>query len=463
MKKTDIKRIYDARAMFADQEVTVAGWVRSVRNSKTFGFIDLNDGTCFDGIQVVFEQDKIVNYEAVSKLLAGASIAVTGILVLTPQARQPFELKATRVNIICATDETYPLQKKAHSMEFLRDIAYLRPRTRVFNAVFRIRSAAAFAIHKYFQDEGYLYVHTPLITTADCEGSDQMFKITTLNLKNPPLDKFGKIDITQDLFGKQAFITGSGQLHGEAFALAFSKIYTFGPTFRTENSNTKTHANEFWMIEPEIAFCDLDGLMDIEEEMLKSVVSYVLEKCPTELAYLDKFISNGLLEKLNKLVSSKFTRIDHKDVIDILKKAPVKWEFTPEYGEDIAKEHEKYITEYFGGPVFIKNWPKDIKAYYMKVNPDGKTVAAVDLEVPGAGELMGGSQREEDYDKFIARCNEMGVDKSAIDWYINLRKFGSCEHSGFGMGFERLVMYLTGIDNIRDSIPFPRTPNNCQF
>lgn len=463
MVKIDIKQIHENKLHYDGKEVTVAGWVRSVRNSKTFGFIDLNDGTCFDGIQIVFEQDKINNFEEVAKLLAGSSLQATGILVLTPDAKQPFEIKATKIKILCATDETYPLQKKHHSVEFLREIAYLRPRTRLFNAVFRVRSVASFAIHKYFQENGYLYVHTPLITTTDCEGSDQMFKITTLNFNNLPYLPDGSVDLSKDLFGKQAYITGSGQLHGEAFALAFSKIYTFGPTFRTENSNTKTHANEFWMIEPEIAFCDLDGLMDIEESMLKYVVKYVLDNCSCELEFLDKFVQNGLIQKLNKLINSKFTRIDYAEVIKILQKADVKWEFKPEIGEDIAKEHEKYITQYFDGPVFIKNWPKDIKAYYMKVNPDGKTVAAVDLEVPEAGELMGGSQREEDYDKIIKRCDEMGVDKKAIDWYLNLRKFGSCEHSGFGMGFERLVIYLTGIDNIRDSIPFPRTPKNCEF
>ena len=463
MIKTDIKKIYDEKLKFGGKEVTVAGWVRSVRNSKVFGFIDLNDGTCFNSMQVVFEADKINNFDAVASLLAGSSVCVTGILVLTPEAKQPFELKATRVKILNATDELYPLQKKHHSVEFLRDIAYLRPRTRLFNAVFRIRSVAAYAIHKYFQDNGYLYVHTPLITTTDCEGSDQMFKITTLNMDNLPKTKDNKCDYKQDLFNKKAYITGSGQLHGEAFALAFSKIYTFGPTFRTENSNTKTHANEFWMIEPEIAFCDLDGLMDIEEEMLKFVVKYVLDNCPVELEFLDKFVQNGLIEKLNKLISSKFTRIDHKDVITILKQSGEKWEFEPEYGGDIAKEHEKYITKYFGGPVFIKNWPKDIKAYYMKVNKDNQTVAAVDLEVPEAGELMGGSQREEDYAKITKRCKEMGVNEEPIDWFINLRRFGSCEHSGFGMGFERLVMYLTGVDNIRDTIPFPRTPGSCQY
>ena len=349
------------------------------------------------------------------------------------------------------------------SLEFLREQAYLRPRTNTYSAVFRIRSIAAMAIHEYFQNNGYVYVNTPLITTTDCEGSDQMFKITTLNFDDLPKTEDGKVDLSQDLFGKKAYVTGSGQLHGEAFALAFGKIYTFGPTFRTENSNTKTHANEFWMIEPEMAFCDLNGLMDVEEDMLKFIVTKILEKCPNELEFLDKNIQNGLIEKLQKLVNSKFTRIAHKDVIDILKKADVKWEFEPEYGEDIAKEHEKYITAYFNGPVFVTDWPKEIKAWYMKLNPDNKTVAAVDLLVPGAGELMGGSQREEDYDKICKRCDELGVDKEPVDWFLNLRKYGSVVHSGFGMGFERLVIYLTGVENIRDCIPFPRTPNNCDY
>lgn len=463
MKKTDIKELYFSKDLKDGQDVLIKGWVRTTRDSKAFGFLEVNDGTCHKNAQVVLEANNLKNYNEVVKLNIGSTVYVLGTLVLTPENKQPFEIKAKEVTVFQATDETYPIQKKRASVEYLRDIAYLRPRTNLFNAVFRVRSTAAIAIHNYFQENGYLYVNTPLITTTDCEGSDQMFKITTLNFNNLPYTKDGKVDLSKDLFGKQAFITGSGQLHGEAFALAFGKIYTFGPTFRTENSNTKTHANEFWMIEPEIAFCDLDGLMDIEEEMLKYVINYVLEHCPQEMEFLNNFVQKGLIEKLTKVVNSKFTRIDHKDVITILKQAKVDFEFKPEYGEDIAKEHEKYITEYFGGPVFIKNWPKDIKAYYMKLNEDGETVAAVDLEVPLAGELMGGSQREEDYDKIIERCKAMNVDTNAIDWFLNLRKYGSCIHSGFGMGFERLVMYLTGVDNIRDAIPFPRTPNNCEY
>lgn len=459
---TDVKQLYTDQAKLDGTMVTISGWAKSVRDNGTFGFIDLNDGTNFKGIQVVFNNE-LTNFDDVKRLNTYSSITVEGKFLLTPENKQPFEIHATQVEILNATGADYPLQKKRHSIEFLREIAYLRPRANLFQAVFRIRSVAAMAVHEYFQSNGYVYVNTPIITTTDCEGSDQMFKLTTLDFDNLPKTEDGKVDLSQDLFGKKAYITGSGQLHGEAFAMAFSKIYTFGPTLRTENSNTKTHANEFWMIEPEIAFCDLDRLMDIEEDMLKFVVKYVLDRCRQELEFLDSFVQNGLIEKLEKLVNSHFTRIDHKDVITILKQAPVKWEFQPEYGEDIAKEHEKYITEYFNGPVFIKNWPKDIKSYYMKLNPDNQTVAAVDLEVPGAGELMGGSQREEDYDKLVARCDAMNVDKDKIDWYLNLRKFGSCVHSGFGMGFERLIMYLTGVDNIRDVIPFPRTPKNCDF
>lgn len=459
---TDVKQLYTDQAKLDGTMVTVSGWAKSVRDNGTFGFIDLNDGTNFKGVQVVFNNE-LNNFDDVKRLNTYSSITVEGKFLLTPENKQPFEIHATKVEILNATGADYPLQKKRHSIEFLREIAYLRPRANLFQAVFRIRSVAAMAVHEYFQSNGYVYVNTPIITTTDCEGSDQMFKLTTLDFDNLPKTEDGKVDLSQDLFGKKAYITGSGQLHGEAFAMAFSKIYTFGPTLRTENSNTKTHANEFWMIEPEIAFCDLDRLMNIEEDMLKFVVKYVLDRCRQELEFLNSFVQNGLIEKLEKLVNSHFTRIDHKDVITILKQAPVKWEFQPGYGEDIAKEHEKYITEYFNGPVFIKNWPKDIKSYYMKLNPDNQTVAAVDLEVPGAGELMGGSQREEDYDKLVARCDAMNVDKDKIDWYLNLRKFGSCVHSGFGMGFERLIMYLTGVDNIRDVIPFPRTPKNCDF
>ena len=413
-------------------------------------------------MQIVFN-DKLANFEEVRKLTISSSIIVNGKVVKTENAKQPFEIHADSVEIFNLADADYPLQKKRHSFEYLRTVAHLRPRTNTFNAVFRIRSVAAFAIHEYFQNNGYVYVNTPIITCADCEGSAEMFKLTTLDLDKPLPQKDGKTDFSEDLFGKKAYITGSGQLHGETFAEAYGKIYTFGPTLRSENSNTKTHANEFWMIEPEISFCDLEQLMDIEEDCLKFVVSRVLEKCPEEMEFCNNFIEKGLIDKLHKLVNSKFVRIDHKEAIDILKKADKEWEFKPEYGEDLAKEHEKYLTEYFNGPVFVKNWPKDIKSYYMKLNPDGETVAGVDLEVPGAGEIMGGSQREENYDKLVARMKEMGIATEPLYWYLDLRRYGSVIHSGFGLGFERLLMYITGIENIRDVIPYPRTPNNCDF
>ena len=463
MEKLEIRKVYKDFKSYSKKEIELNGWVKSVRDNKQFGFMDLTDGTNFKSVQIFLDLTKLDNYDEVVKLNIGSSVSIIGIVELTPEMKQPFEIKATSVKILNATGADYPIQKKGCSREFLREIAHLRPRTNLFQAVFRIRSVAAYAIHNYFQERGYLYVHTPLITCADCEGSDQMFKISMLDFNNPPMTEDGKIDFSKDLFGKKAFITGSGQLHGETFAMAFNKIYTFGTTFRTENSNTKIHANEFWMIEPEMAFCDLNELMDIEEDMLKNVIKFVMERCKDELEFCHKFVSNGLLNILNSIVSSNFTRIDHREVVDILKKANVKWEIEPDYKEDIAKEHERYITEYFNGPVFIKNWPKDIKAYYMKLNEDGETVAAVDLVVPEAGELMGGSQREEDYDKLIQRMKEFNVDRTNIEWYLNLRKFGSCVHSGFGMGFERLVIYLTGVDNIRDAIPFPRTPNNCEF
>ncbi len=462
MEKVTIKDLYRNTENYIDKTVEVAGWVRTVRDSKAFGFIELNDGSFFNNLQIVFN-DKLANFEEVRKLTISSSIIVNGTVVKTENAKQPFEIHADSVEIFNLADADYPLQKKRHSFEYLRTVAHLRPRTNTFNAVFRIRSVAAFAIHEYFQNNGYVYVNTPIITCADCEGSAEMFKLTTLDLDKPLPQKDGKTDFSEDLFGKKAYITGSGQLHGETFAEAYGKIYTFGPTLRSENSNTKTHANEFWMIEPEIAFCDLEQLMDIEEDCLKFVVSRVLEKCPEEMEFCDKFIEKGLIDKLHKLINSKFVRIDHKEAIDILKKADKEWEFKPGYGEDLAKEHEKYLTEYFNGPVFVKNWPKDIKSYYMKLNPDGETVAGVDLEVPGAGEIMGGSQREENYEKLVARMKEMGIATEPLYWYLDLRRYGSVIHSGFGLGFERLLMYITGIENIRDVIPYPRTPNNCDF
>ena len=385
---------------------------------------------------------------------------MTGVLVKS-SGNQDVEVKASKITLLGECGEDYPIQPKRHTKEFLREQAYLRARTNMFQAVFKIRSLAAQAIHKYFADNGYVYVNTPIITASDCEGAGEMFQVTTLDLDR--IAKSGQVEYDKDFFGKKAGLTVSGQLEGETFAMAFSKIYTFGPTFRAENSNTKTHMSEFWMIEPEIAFCDINGLMDVEEDMLKYVINYCLTIGKDEMEFLDKFVEKGLIAKLTKLVNSKFARVTHEEVITILKKADQKWEFNPEYGEDIAKEHEKYITEYFDGPVFITNWPKDIKAFYMKQNADGKTVAAVDLEVPGVGELMGGSQREENYDKLVARMQELDMNPSDMYWYVNLRKYGTCVHSGFGLGFERLVMYLTGMDNIRDVIPYYRTPGNCDF
>lgn len=462
MKRQRIKELFLLKEQYSAQKVTICGWVRSNRSQAQFGFLNVNDGSYFESVQVVYDA-KLPNFEQISKIRVGSSVKIVGIVILTPEMKQPFELHAETVELLGDCPENYPIQPKRHTREFLREVAHLRPRTNLFSAVFRIRSVAAYAIHSYFQERGYVYVHTPLITCADCEGSDQMFKITTLDMNNLPLTEDKKVDFSQDLFGKQSFITGSGQLHGETFAMAFSDIYTFGPTFRTENSNTKIHANEFWMIEPEMAFCDLEGLMDIEEEMLKYVLKFVLEKCPKEIEFCDQFVEKGLKQKLENVINSEFVRITHHEVIDILKEANVEFEFKPSYEDDIAKEHERYITEHFGGPVFITDWPKDIKAYYMKLNDDGKTVAAVDLVVPSAGELMGGSQREEDLDKLLKRMEELHIERKDIEWYLDTRRYGGCVHSGFGMGFERLIMYLTGIENIRDSIPFPRTPKNCEY
>ena len=455
----DIKELYVSDHI--GEKITVQGWVRSHRKQAHFGFIDLHDGTTFNGLQVVYE-DNLPTFEDITKIKLGSAVTVKGTLIASPKEGQKFELTLEELTLEGDCPDDYPLQAKGRpTREYLREIAYLRPRTNLFQAVFKVRSVAAYAIHKYFQENNYVYVHTPLITASDCEGAGEMFQVTTLDLNK--IAETGKVDYSKDFFGKPTALTVSGQLQGETFAMAYKKIYTFGPTFRAENSNTKTHASEFWMIEPEIAFCDLNGDMDVMEGMLKYVVKYVLDNCPTEMEFFDKFVEKGLIEKLTKLVNSHFTRIKHHDVITILKEAKVDWEFAPEYGEDIAKEHEKYITEHFNGPVFITDWPKDIKAFYMKQNPDGTTVAAVDLEVPGAGELMGGSQREENCEKLIQRMKELNMPEEGMDWYLNLRKFGGCVHSGFGMGFERLLIYLTGVENIRDVIPYPRTPNNCEF
>ncbi|MBP5694922.1 MAG: asparagine--tRNA ligase [Bacilli bacterium] len=454
----DVKDLFEGN--FIDKDVKVSGWIRNHRKQKEFGFIDFNDGTCLKNLQIVYDNN-LKNFEEIQKLHIGSAISVQGKIIKSEGAGQAIEMKMASYILEGDCPLDYPIQPKRHTREFLREQAYLRPRTNLFNAVFRVRSTAAYAIHKYFQENGYIYFHAPIITASDCEGAGEMFQVTTLNLDK--VAKSSEVDYSKDFFGKPAALTVSGQLQAETYALTYKKVYTFGPTFRAENSNTKTHASEFWMIEPEIAFCNLEEDMNIMEDMLKYVVKYVLDNLPNEMEFFDKFVENGLIDKLKKLISSKFVRIDHEEVISILKKAPVKWEFVPEYGEDIAKEHEKYITEYFNGPVFIKNWPKDIKAFYMKQNSDGKTVAAVDLEVPGAGELMGGSQREENYDKLLKRIRELGLKEEDFDWYLNLRKFGTCVHSGFGMGFERLLIYLTGVDNIRDVIPYPRTPGNSDY
>ena len=455
----DIKEIYEKKESLIGKEIEVSGWIRNHRKQKEFGFIDFSDGTYFKHLQVVYDNTND-NFLDIQKYHIGSSIKVKGILVKSEGKEQDIEVKAKDIILLGDCDEDYPMQPKRHTMEFLREQAYLRPRTNIFQAVFRIRSVAASSIHCYFQDRNYVYFNAPLITASDCEGAGEMFKVTTLDLEKI---KDGKVDYSKDFFGKPTSLTVSGQLQAETWMSAFKKVYTFGPTFRAENSNTKTHANEFWMIEPEIAFCDLEQNMDIMEDMLKYIVKTVLEKCSDEIEFLNKFVDKTLKEKLTKLVNSKFTRITHEEVITILKNSKVDFEFTPEYGEDIAKEHEKYITEYFDGPVFITNWPKDIKAFYMKQNEDGKTVAAVDLEVPGAGELMGGSQREENYEKLLNRMKELNMNTKELEWYLNLRRYGTCIHSGFGMGFERLLIYLTGVENIRDVIPYPRTPGNCEF
>ena len=455
----DIKEIYEKKESLIGKEIEVSGWIRNHRKQKEFGFIDFSDGTCFKHLQVVYDNTNN-NFLDIQKYHIGSAIKVKGILVKSEGKEQDIEVKAKDIILLGDCDEDYPMQPKRHTMEFLREQAYLRPRTNIFQAVFRIRSVAASSIHSYFQDRNYVYFNAPLITASDCEGAGEMFKVTTLDLEKI---KDGKVDYSKDFFGKPTSLTVSGQLQAETWMSAFKKVYTFGPTFRAENSNTKTHANEFWMIEPEIAFCDLEQNMDIMEDMLKYIVKTVLEKCSDEIEFLNKFVDKTLKEKLTKLVNSKFTRITHEEVITILKNSKVDFEFTPEYGEDIAKEHEKYITEYFNGPVFITNWPKDIKAFYMKQNEDGKTVAAVDLEVPGEGELMGGSQREENYEKLLNRMKELNMNTKELEWYLNLRRYGTCIHSGFGMGFERLLIYLTGVENIRDVIPYPRTPGNCEF
>ena len=456
----DVVELYKDSKKYLDKEIVLEGWIRNHRKQKEFGFIDFSDGTCFKHIQLVYD-NKLKDFDDIQKYGVGCAIKVIGDFIKSNGKGQDYEVAVKSIELLGDCPEDYPIQAKRHSVEFLREQAYLRPRTNLFQAVFRVRSVCAYAIHNYFQSNGYVYLNAPEITCSDAEGAGETFQVTTLDLDR--IAKEGKVDYSKDFFGRKASLTVSGQLQAETFALAYKKTYTFGPTFRAENSNTKTHCNEFWMIEPEIAFCDLDADMDIMEDLLKYVVKYVLDNCGDELKFFDSFVEKGLINKLETLIKSNFTRITHKEVIDILRSADVKFEFEPKYGEDIAREHEKYITEYFNGPVFITDWPKDIKAFYMRVNDDNETVAAVDLEVPGAGELMGGSQREERLDILESRIEALGMDKSIYDWYLNLRKYGGCKHSGFGVGFERLIMYLTGVENIRDVIAYPRTPGNCDY
>ena len=452
-----VRDLFKNTEKYAGVEVNVGGWVRNRRGSKQFGFIVLNDGTYFTPVQVVYN-DTLENFQEISKINIGAALIIRGTLVLTPDSKQPFEIQAESITVEGPSTGDYPLQPKRHSMEFLRTINHLRPRTNTFQAVFRVRSLAAMAIHQFFQDRDFVYVHTPLITGSDCEGAGEMFQVTTLDLNNVPKTEDGKVDYTQDFFGKPTNLTVSGQLNGETFAMAFRNIYTFGPTFRAEKSFTTRHAAEFWMIEPEMAFCDLSGYMDTAEAMTKYVIRYVLDNCPDEMAFFNQFIDKGLIERLELVANSEFGRITYTDAIEVLKKNNKKFQFPVEWGVDIQTEHERYLTEVvFKKPVFVTDYPKEIKSFYMKQNPDGKTVAAADMLVPGIGELIGGSQREEDYDKLVARMDELGLDKSSYDWYLNLRKFGGVEHAGYGLGFERMIMYLTGIQNIRDVLPFPRT------
>ena len=463
MELTNIREIFRNKDKFADKEVTIGGWVRSNRNSKNFGFIVVNDGTFFEPIQVVYGNG-LDNYDEVGKINVGAAIIVRGTLVLTQDAKQPFEIQAAEVTVEGASTPDYPLQKKRHTFEYLRTISHLRPRTNTFEAVFRVRSLCAYAIHKFFQERDFVYVHTPLITGSDCEGAGEMFQVTTLDLNNLPMTDDGKVDFSKDFFNKPTNLTVSGQLNGETYAMAFKNIYTFGPTFRAENSNTTRHAAEFWMIEPEIAFADLEDDMMLAESMLKYVINYVLENAPEEMAFFNNFVDKGLLDRLRNVVENDFARVTYTEAIDILSKHNDKFDYKVSWGCDLQTEHERYLTEQiYKRPVFVTDYPKEIKAFYMKLNDDGKTVAAVDCLVPGIGEIIGGSQREDDYDKLLARINELGLSEDDYKFYLDLRKYGSARHAGFGLGFERCVMYLTGMGNIRDVIPFPRTVNNCEL
>lgn len=464
MKTTSIKSLYRETEKYIDSDVVVAGWVRTIRDSKTFGFIELNDGTFFKNLQVVFEDEKLDNFKEIAKLAVGSAITVWGKLIETPGAKQPFEIKADRIEIEGLSQPDYPLQKKRHSFEFLRTIAHLRPRTNTFSAVFRIRSLAAYAIHKFFQERDFVYVHTPIITGSDAEGAGKMFRVTTLDLENLPRQKDGNVDYYEDFFGKETNLTVSGQLEGETYAMAFRNIYTFGPTFRAENSNTARHAAEFWMVEPEIAFADLNDDMELAEDMLKYIIKFCMDNAPEEMTFFNNFVDKGLFDRLNNVVNSDFARITYTEAVDILSKSNEKFEYPVKWGHDLQTEHERYLTEkVFKKPVFVINYPKDIKAFYMKLNDDNKTVAAMDLLVPGVGEIIGGSQREDRVEVLQQRMKELNLKEEDYRWYVDLRKYGGTKHAGFGLGFERAIMYITGMTNIRDVIPFPRTVNNAEF
>lgn len=459
----DIRELYKSYKELDGKTVEVQAWIKNLRAQKEFGFIEINDGSFFNSVQVVYD-NTLENFERVSKLYLSASIRVKGKLVLTPNNKQAFEIKAEEIEVLGDSTADYPLQNKRHSMEFLRSIAHLRPRANLFRAAYRIRSLAAFAIHKFFNEQDFVYVHTPILTASDAEGAGEMFQVTTLDIDNPPRTEDGAVDYSQDFFDKPTHLTVSGQLEGETFAMAFSKIYTFGPTFRAENSNTTRHAAEFWMIEPEMAFMDNNQNMDVAEAMLKYVINYVMENAKEEIEFCNQFVDKGLIDRLNHVRNSDFERVTYTRAIDILKEHEEKFDVKVEWGMDLQTEHERYLTEQiFKKPIFVTDYPKDIKAFYMKLNPDNKTVAAMDCLVPGIGEIVGGSQREEDYDKLEKRINELGLDMDSYDWYMDLRKYGSVVHSGYGLGFERLIMYITGIENIRDVLPFPRTVHHCEF
>ncbi len=464
MKNIEIAKLYDAPETYSEQNVAVCGWVKTIRDSKNLGFIEINDGSCFKNLQIVFTADNVANFKDIAKQNVGAAISVQGKLLLTPNARQPFEIQAEIIEVEGVSAPDYPLQKKKHTLEYLRTIAHLRPRTNTFSAAFRVRSAAAFAIHSFFNSRGFIYAHTPLITASDCEGAGEMFRVTTLDVNDPPRTEDGKVDYGKDFFSKPSYLTVSGQLEGECMAMAFGKIYTFGPTFRAEKSYTTRHAAEFWMIEPEIAFADLTDDMELAEAMMKYILNYVMETCPADLAFLNQFYDKGLLERLQAVANADFARITYTQAIEILEKNNDNFEYKVEWGSDLQTEHERYLTEIvFKKPVFVTDYPKEIKSFYMRLNDDGKTVAAMDLLVPGIGEIIGGSQREERLDLLLERIHELGLHEEDYSWYLDLRRYGGAKHSGFGLGFERLVMYVTGISNIRDVLPFPRTTGSCEF